>query len=161
MTDQNKELLENGGIGALSSSNKALARRLVFFNDNTNKTSSYVICGKAYPNADLLDCDDLLTSIYPLWSNNTDNNIVIQDLRELSTKPVKYSNLFKGYPDLTSANSGSIIYNNNTLDTFETMTIGQSGIFNFSCGILLPSATDRQNIGFFKSKNEYTMIDEG
>ena len=86
---------------------------------------------------------------------------MIQDLRELSTKPVKYSNLFKGYPDLTSANSGSIIYNNNTLDTFETMTIGQSGIFNFSCGILFPSAKDRQNIGFFNSKNEYTMIDEG
>lgn len=161
MTEQNKELLENGGIGALSSSNKALARRLVFFNDNTDKTSSYVICGKAYPNADLLDCNDLLTSIYPLWSKNTDNNVVIQDLRELSTKPVKYSNLFKGYPDLTSANSGSIIYNNNTLDTFETMTIGQSGIFNFSCGILFPSAKDRQNIGFFKSKNEYTIMDEG
>ena len=152
--EENMRLLNEGGIGALSSQEQALARRFVFFKKDESDEDSLLILGKAYPNEMQLEGSFFSKQLYKLFSKDRESSLDSYDLREHDYfKKIRYSNYFTGYKDLLE--KGGMIAHKSSLspeevaDKFNELKVAYNGICTVDTGDFVAYAPHGSNIGLF------------
>ena len=167
LNDENLDLLNNGGIGALSSTNKALARRFVFFKKDKEEKETLVILGKAYPNEMQLEGSFFSKEIYRLYTKDNTSDLDSYALFDHKYyAKIWYSNWFTGYKDLIE--KGGMIVHKSTFkptdiyDTFDNLKIAYNGICTIDTGDFIAYSFSGSNIGRFPfgRDDDYDQDDE-
>lgn len=165
--EENVKLLETGGVGALSSSRKALARRFVFFKDSADNKETISILGKAYPNENIIEGSFLSKEMYKLYTKDYKSDLDSYSLgsHEYYSK-VKYSGWFTGYKDLRE--KGGVIAHksefseDNIVEMFNDLRLAYNGICTIDTGDYIAYSFQASNIGRFPygREDDYDYDDE-
>ena len=154
LNDENLNLLNTGGIGALSSTRQALARRFVFFKKDSEEKETLVILGKAYPNEMQLEGSFFSKEIYKLYTKDNTSDLDSYPLFDHKYyNKISYSNWFTGYKDLVE--KGGMIAHKSTFepkdiyDKFDNLKIAYNGICTIDTGDFIAYSFSGSNIGIF------------
>ena len=160
--ETNREKLDMG-VGVLSSSRDALARRFVFLHKTRDEENSTLSLGKCYPNANIMDGLFLGKELYKLFVDNslTNEEIVTtksEESRYFSNK-ISYSKWFRGYEDLLE--KGGIAVSKNAICESEDfiknekgMVVGNKGLYQIDTGLYVKYTSSENNIGYFYTEDD-------
>ena len=167
MNEENLNLLNTGGIGALSSTRQALARRFVFFKKDKEEKNNLVILGKAYPNEMQLEGSFFSKEIYKLYTKDNTSSLDSYSLFDHKYyNKISYSGFFTGYRDLIE--KGGMIAHISSLtpqeiyNTFDNLKVAYNGICTIDTGDFIAYSFSGSNIGIFPfgREDEYDTDDE-
>lgn len=151
--EENREKLDMG-VGMLSSSKKALARRFVFLHKSKYNSKTILTLGKSYPNASILDGIFLGKELYTLLIDNISKNELSANKLEESkyVSKITYSKWFKGYEDLLE--KGGVVISHKEmsedekqLEDFNTMVVADKGLYQVDTGLFVKYTSSSHNIG--------------
>jgi hypothetical protein len=152
--EENREKLDMG-IGVLSSSKNALARRFVFLHKSKNDNKTILTLGKSYPNASILDGIFLGKELYTLLIDNISKDELSTHKLEESeyVSKITYSKWFRGYEDLIEKGGIVISHKEMSEDTqqledFSTMVVADKGLYQIDTGLFVKYTSNPRNIGF-------------
>lgn len=151
------------GVGVLSSSRDALARRFVFLHENKDVDKCVVSLGKCYPNANIMDGLFLGKELYKLLVDNSLKNEEIvttksEDSKYFSNR-ISYSKWFRGYEDLLE--KGGIAVSKNAICESEdfrryekSMVVGNKGLYQIDTGTFVKYTYSPNNIGYLSNDED-------
>jgi hypothetical protein len=155
----NREKL-NMGVGFLSSSKDALARRFVFIHNSKNKDNTILTLGKCYPNANIMDGIFLGKELYSLLiDKDVDKDDLVHHKLEdggIYRNKISYSKWFRGYEDLLekgglTISKSNISENEKELENFDTMVVANKGLYQVDTGLFVKYTGSSRNIGVFSN----------
>lgn len=160
--ETNREKLDMG-VGFLSSSKDALARRFVFIHNSKNKDNTILTLGKCYPNANIMDGIFLGKELYALLVDKDINkdDLVHYKLEDggIYRSKISYSKWFRGYEDLLekgglTISKNGISENDKELENFDTMVVANKGLYQVDTGLFVKYTGSSRNIGIFSNYDD-------